>query len=118
MPGPAVSAAVAFPVRERRDAWHSEAQAQDVAEPFVLHVGVRRGTGTQYYSNTTVWPYRLSTVGCDPSGTTTDYLLVLIATDLCGLTAGKFDHSTEFRGVSVTFVLMAVRSVAGGRLLS
>jgi hypothetical protein len=43
VPGPAVSTAVALPVRERRDAWHPEAQAQDVAEPFVLHTGVRHG---------------------------------------------------------------------------
>jgi hypothetical protein len=48
--GPAVSAAVALPVRERRDARHSEAQAQDVAEPFVLNVGVRHGHGLDDHS--------------------------------------------------------------------
>jgi hypothetical protein len=37
---------------------------------------------------------------------------------LWGLTAGKFDHSWNCRGVSVTFVHMKVRSTAGGRLLS
>ena len=47
-----------------------------------------------------------------------DYYIVLPATDLWGLTAGKFDHSCNCRGVSVTFVHMEVRSVAGGRLLS
>jgi hypothetical protein len=46
-PGPAVSAAVALRVRERRDAWHPEAQAQDVAEPFVLHVGVWARAGVR-----------------------------------------------------------------------
>jgi hypothetical protein len=48
--GPAVSAAVALPVRERRDARHPEAQAQDVAEPFVLYVGVRHGHGLDDHS--------------------------------------------------------------------
>ena len=48
----------------------------------------------------------------------TDYYIVLPATDLCGLTAGKFDKYTEFRGRGVTFVHMEVRSVAGVRLLS
>ena len=47
-----------------------------------------------------------------------DYYTVLPAADLWGLTAGKFDHSVYCRGVSVTFVHMEVRSVAGGRLLS
>ena len=47
-----------------------------------------------------------------------DYYGLLPAADLWGLTAGKFDHSTEFRGRSVTFVHMEVRSVAGVRLLS
>ena len=47
-----------------------------------------------------------------------DYYTVLPAADLWGLTAGKFDHSREFRGRSVTFVHMEVRSFAGVRLLS
>ena len=46
-----------------------------------------------------------------------DYYGLLPAADLWGLTEGKFDHSTEFRGPSVTFVHMEVRSVAGVRLL-
>ena len=47
-----------------------------------------------------------------------DYYTVLPATDLWGLTAGKFDHSGFCRGRSVTFAHMEVRSRAGGRLLS
>ncbi len=42
VPGSTVSKAVALPVRERRNACYPEAQAQDVAEPFVLRVGVHR----------------------------------------------------------------------------
>ena len=70
--------------------------------------------------------FRLSTAallkaclaGCGPSGTTMDYYGLLPATDLWGLTAGKFDHSGFCRGRSVTFVYMEVRSRAGVRLLS
>ena len=47
-----------------------------------------------------------------------DYYGLLPATDLWGLTAGKFDHSGFCRGRSVTFVYMEVRSRAGVRLLS
>ena len=38
-------------------------------------------------------------------------------TDVWGLTAGKFDHSTEFLAVGVTFVHWEVRSRARGWLL-
>jgi hypothetical protein len=63
VPGPAVSAAVAVPVPERRDAWYPEAQAQDVAEPFVLHVSVHHEHGLDDHSR--VWARRREDVGSE-----------------------------------------------------
>jgi hypothetical protein len=54
---------VALPVRERRDAWYSKAQAQDVMGPFVLHVGVRHGHGLDDHSRV-----RATTRGCGQRG--------------------------------------------------
>jgi hypothetical protein len=61
---------------------------------------------------------RLNSSEAVEAGNKQDHFGLLLATDLWGLTAGKLDHSREFRGLGVTFVHMEVRSVAGGWLRS
>ncbi len=70
---------------------------------YKIHIGDQAGSSDRLNSSETV----------EAAGTNMDYYIVLEATDFWGLTAGKFDHSGNCRGRSVTFVHMEVRSVAG-----